>query len=213
MRLYWTKTKSWHKRLYPKGLVWSIKEENSNSVYLTFDDGPHPIATPFVLDLLAQYQAKATFFCIGKNVLLEPEIFQRIQQEGHSIGNHTQQHLNAWKVSNKKYLNDVIVAKINIQSTLFRPPYGKIKSPLANSLMHGKQPMKIIMWDVLSGDFDPEISKEQCWENVSKNIEPGSIVVFHDSQKAFEKLSFVLPKVLEFCQAKNLVCKAIPNYL
>lgn len=213
MRLYWIKTKSWHKRLYPKGLVWSINVEYANSVFLTFDDGPHPIATPFVLDVLAQFQAKATFFCIGKNVLLEPEIYKRIHQEGHSIGNHTQHHLNAWKVSNKRYLNDVEIAKKHIQSSLFRPPYGKIKNLHAKRLMHGKQPMNIIMWDVLSGDFDPKISKEQCWENVSNNIEPGSIVVFHDSQKAFEKLSFVLPKLLEFCRDNNLTCKAIPNCL
>lgn len=213
MRLYWTKTKSWHKRLYPKGLVWSMQDEGSNSIYLTFDDGPHPVATPFVLDFLSKYQAKATFFCIGKNVLLEPEIFKRIQEEGHSIGNHTQHHLNAWKVSNNKYLKDVELAKRTIHSSLFRPPYGKMKSPLAIRLMCGKQPMKIIMWDVLSGDFDSKISNEQCLDNVLNNLESGSIVVFHDSQKAFEKLSFVLPKVLEFCRAKNLTCKAIPNIL
>ncbi len=148
---------------------------------------------------LKRYNAKATFFCIGDNVLKHPETFQQIIAEGHSIGNHTQHHLNGWKTDTKIYLADVDEAAKTINTNLFRPPYGKIKSSQSKGL---KQVIKtanftIIMWDVLSADFDQKISPETCTKNVLKNVEPGSIVVFHDSQKAWKNLNATLPAVLK----------------
>ena len=176
---YFIKTPWWLKKAYPSR-VWDLSTSEKN-IYLTFDDGPHPVATPFVLDELKKYNAKATFFCIGRNVLEQPAIYERIITEGHSIGNHTQHHLNGWEMPDYLYVKDVTVAAQYIQSDLFRPPYGRLKSSQAKQL----KDYKIIMWDVLSGDFDESISNEQCLKNVMENTVPGSIIVFHDSEKAF----------------------------
>lgn len=162
-------------------------------IYLSFDDGPHATATPFVLDLLAQYNAKASFFCIGKNVLEHPAIYQRILNEGHTVGNHTQHHANGWKVSNDQYFSEIEEAAKLIHSPLFRPPYGRIKRAQIKQLMRTadsqfnkeQSAYKIIMWSVLSGDFDTTLSASACTNNVLKNTGPGSIVVFHDSTKAW----------------------------
>ncbi|GAB5401160.1 MAG: polysaccharide deacetylase family protein [Aureisphaera sp.] len=175
-------------------------------VYLTFDDGPITRVTPWVLDLLKQHNAKATFFCIGDNIAKHPEVFARIQAEGHSIGNHTFNHLNGWKTTTENYVENTLRAeetlmKEGCQSKLFRPPYGKIRFEQAKALR--KLGYKIIMWDVLSADFDPAVSKEQCAENVLKHIKPGSIVVFHDSIKAEDRLTYALPKVLDFIREKG----------
>ena len=179
------------------------------TVYLTFDDGPHPIATPFVLEQLAQYQAKATFFCIGKNVVLYPEIFDAIQGAGHTVGNHTQHHLNGWKTDTETYIANIAEAHKHIPGHLFRPPYGRIKKAQAYMLTQSKHPWKIYMWDVLSADFDRHISPEQCLKNVLSHIRPGSIVVFHDSDKAWDRMRYALPKVLDFCRKKGWTCKAL----
>lgn len=180
-----------------------------NEVYLTFDDGPHPDITPFVLDLLKEYDAKATFFCIGNNVLKYPFIYKRIIDEGHSVGNHTYQHLNGWKTSDKDYLEDIIHAQKYIDSKLFRPPYGRITRFQTQAI---KAIFKIIMWDILSGDFDQKISGEECLANVLTNITAGSIVVFHDSEKAFGRLSYALPKTLQFLKDNNLAPAPLPPY-
>jgi peptidoglycan/xylan/chitin deacetylase (PgdA/CDA1 family) len=197
--MYFVKAPNLLKKIYPKGLVWDIKSEDA--IYLTFDDGPHPEATPFVLSELEKYKALATFFCIGKNVLAYPKIYQKIIEKGHKIGNHTYSHLNGWHVNNETYLEDILKAQKLIQSNLFRPPYGRIKKNQAKCIQNlGYQ---IILWDVLSGDFDEKISPEKCWENIKKNIKPGCIIVFHDSSKAFERMKYALPKTLELCIRNN----------
>jgi len=193
---YFVKTPWWIKKIYPF-YTWSVPTKEK-ILYLTFDDGPHPEATPFVLTELKKFDALATFFCIGKNVLAWPEIYKRILDEGHTVGNHTQNHLNGWKVNNDAYLKDVTEAANYIDSNLFRPPYGRISLFQARNLaaaMKGKTP-KIIMWDVLSADFDESISPEQSLQYVIFRSSPGSIIVFHDSEKAFQKLVYVVPKIL-----------------
>ena len=207
---YWIKTNKLIKRIFSK-YVWDI--QSRDSVYLTFDDGPTPEVTLWVLQQLKSYNAKATFFCIGENIQKHPEIFLKLISEGHSVGNHTQNHYNGWQTSNKKYLENVALCQSeinNVKSTncnLFRPPYGKITSSQAKAISNLEY--QIIMWDVLSADFDTSITKEKCLENVLQNIVPGSIVVFHDSDKAFPHLKYVLPKVLEFIKSKNWKCEKI----
>ena len=202
-RPYFVKTPWWLRKFYP-ARVWSI-DTKKKILYLSFDDGPHPEATPFVLNELKKHDALATFFCIGKNVLAWPEIYKRILNEGHSVGNHTQNHLNGWKTDNDTYMKDIAKAATCIDSDLFRPPYGRITSFQAKHLrsaMRGRK-SKIIMWDVLSADFDALITPEKCLENVIFKSKPGSIIVFHDSEKAFSKLQYCLPKILKFFSEKG----------
>jgi peptidoglycan/xylan/chitin deacetylase (PgdA/CDA1 family) len=208
-KFYLVKTPWLLKKIYPDYL-WNVNT-NEKELYLTFDDGPHPVATAFVLKQLKQYNALATFFCIGKNVLKYPEIFKQISDEGHSIGNHTQNHLNGWKTSDDIYLKDIAEASQNINSNLFRPPYGRITSFQAKNLkpvMRGKEP-KIVMWDILSGDFDNSNTPQNCLANVVLKSEPGSVVVFHDSEKAFPALEYSLPRVLRFFSEKGYHFKAL----
>ncbi|CAN5331284.1 polysaccharide deacetylase family protein [soil metagenome] len=188
-----------------KECIWKITT-NENDIFLTFDDGPHPIATPFVLEQLDLYNAKATFFCIGKNVTSEPEIYNSILEKGHAVGNHTDNHLNGWKTDDNIYLNDIAAAKEKIQSNLYRPPYGKI-TKFQLSLLKGK--MKTIMWTRLTGDFDNELSKDNCYLNAIKNPKPGNIIVFHDSEKAYNNLKYALPRTLEFFSEKGYQFKKI----
>ena len=197
MHKYFIKTPWLVKKLF-SSYVWSIDTEEKN-IYITFDDGPHPTITPFVLDELKKYNALATFFCIGKNVALYPQVYERILQEGHATGNHTQNHLNGWKVNTKDYLENISEAAKLIKSKMFRPPYGRIKKSQAKELIgtNKNECVKIIMWDVLSADFDRTISPRHCLENVLKHATAGSIIVFHDSEKAFPNLSYALPEVLK----------------
>jgi len=180
-----------------------------DAVYLTFDDGPIPEATPWVLDTLAKYEAKATFFCVGDNVRKHKSIFDRISNEGHSIGNHSQHHLNGWYTDSMKYIADVTEAAEYIDSNLYRPPYGKLKPSQYKAL---KKEYRIIMWDVLSMDYDPTVTAEQCKDIVLKNTKEGSIVVFHDSLKSIDKLKAVLPGILRTFQERGLQMKAITNH-
>ncbi len=206
---YFVKTPWWLKKVY-SSYVWDI-DNHEKTIYLTFDDGPHPVATPFVLDELKKYKAKATFFCIGKNVVAYPDIYQRILDEGHRTGNHTQNHLNGWKTNNGIYLNNIEEATNYIDSELFRPPYGKIKASQAkriNSVIKKEYP-KIIMWSVLSGDFDENISKEKCLKNVTQHTNAGSIVVFHDSEKAFPRLEYALPAILQYFTKSGFVFEVV----
>lgn len=206
---YWIKTHKIIKKIFPK-LIWDIPNGN-NKVYLTFDDGPTPEITNWVLNQLKQYEAKATFFCIGKNIKANPDILKNILNDGHSIGNHTFNHLNGWKTSTDKYLDDsnqwAVGSGQNSNCKLFRPPYGKIRPLQAYKLQ--KLGYKIIMWDVLSADFDQSISPEQCLQNVISNIETGSIIVFHDSIRANNNLTHTLPKTLQFLKQKGFTCDKI----
>ena len=208
---YWIKTPSWLPRLFPKDLIWTMPVEDTPAVYLTFDDGPHPQATVFALEQLKAYEAQATFFCIGRNVATNNALYQRIIAEGHTTGNHTQDHLNGWKTDNWTYLNNILRASKHIDSKLYRPPYGRIKISQVLRLTKKKQPWKIFMWDILSGDFDTDLSPEDCLDNVLRHIEPGSIIVFHDSEKAYPRMQYALPHVLSFCKQKNWSLKALPT--
>ena len=198
---YLVKTPWWLKKLY-KDCVWQMPA-NSNTIYLTFDDGPHPSITAFVLEELKKYNAQATFFCIGNNVAKYRETYERILQEGHSVGNHTYNHLNGWKTATGVYLENINAAKKIINSNLFRPPYGKTTYAQLSALRKEDTQFKIIMWSVLSADFDTKISPRQCYDNVTKNTKPGSIIVFHDSEKAYERMSYALPLVLKYFSEKG----------
>ena len=203
----WIKTHWLIKKLF-SNYVWDIPN-NENKVYLTFDDGPTPEITEWTLNQLKEYNAKATFFCIGDNIRKYPEIFHKVTADGHSIGNHTYNHLNGWNTSTHDYIENTKLhetehCKFSTEHCqLFRPPYGKIKPSQSKTLR--KLGYKIIMWDVISYDFDQTISKEQCLENVLKNVQSGSIIVFHDSKKAFQNLEYVLPRTLEFLKEKGFV--------
>ncbi|MEO6550602.1 MAG: polysaccharide deacetylase family protein [Ferruginibacter sp.] len=194
--LYLVKTPWWLRQFY-SNCIWqmSVKEK---IIYLTFDDGPHPYATPFVLETLKAYNAKATFFCIGKNVVQEPALYNDIITEGHAVGNHTFNHFNGWKTENSIYLNNICEAAKVINSPLFRPPYGKITQQQLKLIALSDYPLKTIMWTILSGDFDLSLRRERCLEHVLTKTGEGSIVVFHDSEKAYENMAFTLPRVLEY---------------
>ena len=189
--------------------AWRISTKG-REVYLTFDDGPHPTITPWVLDELARFNAKATFFCIGKNVQQHPAIYERILKEGHAVGNHTQNHLNGWHTSAEVYLADIREAAQHIRSSLFRPPYGRIKWQQFKLLKaERKGNLKLVMWDVLTADFDTSFTPEQCLKNAITNIRPGSVVVFHDSEKAFQNMKHSLLGTLEFLKEGRYQCKKI----
>ena len=213
MNLYFPRTPCLIMRIFSK-YTWRFSI-SKKEIYLTFDDGPTPEITTFVLNELKKHNAKATFFCIGKNISTHPEIFKQIIKEDHSVGNHTQNHLNGWKNKTQDYIKNTSEVQRTLQLSnfktlklnLFRPPYGKIKQKQAKYLL--SKGYKIIMWSVLSGDFDTNLSKEKCLQNVLKNTSNGSIVVFHDSVKAAEKVKYVLPKVLEYFSKKGFQFKAI----
>ena len=199
----------WLLKKYYSECTWNIKTDEK-IIYLTFDDGPDPEATAFVLSELKKHNARATFFCIGKNVEEHFETYKQILMEGHKPGNHTYDHLNGWKTPDAKYLQNIEKAAKIIDTNLFRPPYGKISKFQLAALKGEKFKLRTIMWDVLSGDFDTSIKSENCYLNVIKNAKEGSIVVFHDSQKAFPHLKHALPRVLEYYSEKGFSFKTIP---
>lgn len=192
-------------QLWPK-YTWHL--DQPNTVFLTFDDGPHPSITPQILALLRAYKATATFFCIGKNVTLYPQTFQDIIKEGHTIGNHTHNHKNGWSTPNKTYLKNVLQASQHINSNLFRPPYGRIKNRQAHYLM--RKGYKIVMWSLLTGDFDTQIDGPTCYNNIIQNLKSGDIIVFHDSEKAYERMHYALPLFLQYCLDHNIEVRSLP---
>jgi peptidoglycan-N-acetylglucosamine deacetylase len=226
------KTPSIFKKFYPN-YVWD-KYTNEKVVYLTFDDGPIPDVTEFVLEQLAKFEARATFFCVGDNVCKNPEIFYKVANAGHSIGNHTFNHLNGWKTENATYIENVRACEEEITKAtqkmiletdfnpfsahvwgglskknnkkLFRPPYGLIKSKQAEILSKN---FEIIMWDVLSKDYDKGLHQEKCLKNTIKNTQPGSIVLFHDSLKAEKNMKYALPKFLEHFKNEGFEFKSL----
>lgn len=185
--------------LFLRSTVWRIPNER-NEVFITFDDGPHPSTTPFILETLLKFNAKATFFCIGKNVDRYPELFKAILQQGHAVGNHTYSHLKGWKTKNKEYFSDIELAAHHVQGNLFRPPYGQIK---LSQIKHLKLQYKLVFWSVLSWDFLESLAPEKCLNNVLSKTKSGDIVVFHDSVKAFPRMSYALPTVLEVLEKKG----------
>lgn len=208
---YLLKTPWWMKRLFPN-CVWDM-DKKEKTLYLTFDDGPHPTITPFVLDLLKQYNAKATFFCIGENVNKHPDVYKRLLDEGHSTGNHTHHHLNGWKTSDEIYLGDIEKAAATIHSPLFRPPYGRIKRSQIKQLHNNYPGTKIIMWNILPGDWDGTVAPEKCYKRIKNRIREGDIIVFHDSEKAWDRMSFSLRQVLHDFSEKGYRFEAIKQRL
>lgn len=206
--MYVIKTPFLLRWMYPE-LIW--KKPSTNTIYLTFDDGPIPIVTPFVLKTLSEYGATATFFCIGDNVRRHPDIYQDLLNAGHSVGNHTFNHLKGWNTSDEKYLENINKCADLVKSNLFRPPYGKIKKSQIAKLKARRPDVDIIMWDVLSGDFDQKLSPQNCLKKVISKTRPGSIVVFHDSLKAFERLEYVLPLALRYWQQKGYSIKKLKD--
>lgn len=196
----------WLKMLYPKR-IWQM-HVHEKTLFISFDDGPHEIITPQVLDILAKHRAKATFFCLGKNVLQHPSIFERIIAERHAVGNHSHHHLNGWKSTDEEYMEDVVAASRWIPSNLFRPPYGRLKSSQARRLQAAG--FKVVMWSVLSADYNKKISKEKCAVRVSKHIEPGAIVLFHDSEKAANNMLHALEMLLKNATEQGFRFEAMP---
>lgn len=181
-------------------------ELNTKKIHLTFDDGPTPGITSRVLALLNDYNAKATFFCLGKNVIQYPELFNDIIAQGHAIGNHSFSHFNGWKKSRKEYFDDIIRAGEVINSTLYRPPYGKLS---LMQWLYIRKRFRIILWTCLSRDYDKNRSADYVLKRVKKASHTGAVIVFHDSEKSWNVLQKVLPEYLEFLKTNNFVCLPI----
>ncbi len=190
--MYLVKTPRVIQKLFPN-FHWTAPSTAAPTLYFTFDDGPIPEVTPWVIEQLAAFNAKATFFCVGDNARKYPELMRATLAAGHSVGNHTMHHLDGWKTENMPYFHDIRHCSNEVRSSLFRPPYGRIKPSQAQFLQRHYQ---VVMWDVLSGDFDPNLTAEDCFQNVVRNATAGSIIVFHDSLKAEDKLRNILPRLL-----------------
>lgn len=215
MNIIPVKTPKLVKHVLPS-LVWNIKT-TEKVVYLTFDDGPTPEITDWVINTLDTFDAKATFFCIGNNIEKHPEIFKSIINKGHAIGNHTYNHLKGWKTKTKDYLINIYKTQLIIDSSynskplLFRPPYGRIKLKQLKAL--SKLNYQIIMWNILSKDWDKTVEKEVCLKNVIQNTKEGDIVVFHDSIKASRNMQYTLPRMLDHFTKKGYEFKRIPELI
>jgi peptidoglycan/xylan/chitin deacetylase (PgdA/CDA1 family) len=199
--MYLVKSPLLLKWYYPS-LVWN-KSRSEKAIYLTFDDGPIPVVTDFVLNTLKNFGCKATFFCIGDNIIKYPDIFEQVKNDGHAIGNHTYNHLKGWKTDDDAYIRNIQDCQELTGTSLFRPPYGRIKKSQIKALKSINPQLQIVMWDVLSGDFDTELAPEKCLENVIRNTQNGSVIVFHDSVKAFDRLYYALPAAIEYLLKKG----------
>jgi len=197
-------------RMFYPSLIWEMPKTGEKTIYLTFDDGPHPTITPLVLEILRKYNAKATFFCIGNNVRQFPATFELIKKEGHSVGCHTFNHENGWKTTTDDYIKSFESANSLIHSNLFRPPHGKIKrSELKKLKTTHASSLQIVAWTVIAYDWDHALSPEDVYKNVVRNAGDGSIVTFHDSFKAYNNMIYALPKVLDYYSRKGFVFKAL----
>lgn len=216
MNFYWIKT-HWLVKRWFSNFVWDLPNLNNN-VYLTFDDGPTLEVTPWVLDLLKQQNVKATFFCIGSNIQKHPDLFKQILADGHTVGNHTFDHLKGWKTNTANYLQNIAKCEREIQqfivsetdetnAKLFRPPYGKMSWKQTRKVL--KLNYKIIMWDILTADYDTTITKEICLKNATEKVSSGSVIIFHDSVKAFPNLEYALPKAIEEIRKKGFLFESI----
>lgn len=191
--MYFVRTLYIIKKLFSQ-FVWDLPNAE-NKIYLTFDDGPHPEITPWILEQLKKYDAKATFFCLGENAKKYPEIVKRMKEDGHAIGSHGDAHLDGWKISKNEYEQNVLIGKdtleniTNVKIDLYRPPYGKFKHKVT-------QEQTTVMWSLMPGDFDISISSETCFSRLKK-IKSGAIVVLHDNDKSWKHLEYCLPKFLE----------------
>ena len=188
----------WMTSMFPEA-IWRIPSEEK-VVYLTFDDGPVPEVTPQVLDILESNNIKATFFCVGDNVAKHPELFKQIKQSGHSVGNHTYNHVRGFKTKNAKYIDNIEKADKLIKSSLFRPPHGTLKKLQYNTVI---KKYWLIMWDVISCDYDPNLTPDQCLSNVTDFVQNGSIITFHDSIKAKNNVLKVLPEAIAFLKKEG----------
>lgn len=188
-------------------MTWDLKGDHRD-VYLTFDDGPTPVVTPWVLNQLDRANSKATFFCLGRNVDKYPDLYRQILSSGHSVGNHSYSHLKGFRYGVKRYMEDVHLASGLIDSRLFRPPYGRILPGQVNAVL---QEYDIIMWDVLSIDYNPSLGGKRVYQNVIKNVKEGSIIVFHDSDKAADNLYYALPRTLEYLKAEGYHMLSMPS--
>ena len=203
---YLAKNPAWLQWFWP-GRLWKMPACTPPCLYLTFDDGPTPGVTDWVLDQLAAHKARATFFCIGNNVVAHPALYQRLSADGHRVGNHSQNHVKGARHSLQSYLADVKTCEEHVQSNLFRPPYGRLGYRQSKALQ--KRGYRIVMYDVLSADFDRKLSPQECTSNVLENAGNGSIVVFHDSEKAFPRLKTALPETLRFFSEKGYVFRSL----
>ncbi len=204
---YFVKKPKWMRKFYGD-CIWEMNT-SEKVLYLTFDDGPDPAETPFVIEQLKKYNAKATFFCIGENVVDNPGLYNQLIEEGHSVGNHSHSHIDGWKTNNKKYYSDIATAATVIKSNIFRPPFGHITWNQVKYLKNNEHKLKTILWNVLSADFDNNTPKEKCLRNVLDNAKEGSIVLFHDHSVASQNLRYALPKVLEHFTKKGFQFAAI----
>jgi len=191
------------------GAIWEFSHHKKKTIYLTFDDGPNHEITEYILKLLTDFNAKGTFFCLGEQVVKHPELYQKIQDEGHSIGNHSMTHPNGWWTSNNKYFSDIHEASKVIESKLFRPPYGKVTIKQFKKLK--QLGYRVVFWSVVSYDFDPALRKKDLIRKMKKLTQPGAVFVFHDNEKAVPVLKNELPKLMEYWKNEGYIFEAIPD--